>query len=417
VLSPTLVRTLFLFLAFLAPTAAAAEDDGPWRPRWQSGEAEIGFVGYVQADFRSFRDWDLEDDPLQERDLPRRARLGLEGKWKRFSFEAQADPDDGAEHLKDLFGEVRFAKAFRLRAGNFKLPVSAERLTSAAKTDFVERSRVGGDLAPGRDWGVMVHGEPVRLLEYQVGLFRGDNRAAEARAGTTVAARLVLKPWKPLDLGVSFARGDVEAQSDLSVEDPEPRGLNAFASSGFRVVAPHFVNGTRERLGLEGVLARGPVALKAEAMRVREERRGQGPDCSLQGSRLVCGDLPTLRSRAAAASFTWLVTGEKKDRTIRPRRPLGQGLGAVEIGVRAESVRFDDEGVDSGFAGVSNRARNVRERGVDALTAGLSWWPSAWTRLMANVVVERFADPLLAPEAGRRGNYVTFLTRLQIQVP
>jgi hypothetical protein len=45
-------------------------------------------------------------------------------------------------HLKNFWGELRFHRAFRVQAGNFKLPVSAERLTSAAKTDFVERSRI-----------------------------------------------------------------------------------------------------------------------------------------------------------------------------------------------------------------------------------------------------------------------------------
>ena len=33
------------------------------------------------------------------------------------------------------------------------------------------------------------------------------------------------------------------------------------------------------------------------------------------------------------------------------------------------------------------------------------------------VVVERFEDPLLAPEQGRRGNYVTLLFRVQLLEP
>jgi phosphate-selective porin OprO/OprP len=404
-----------LLVLFLTP-ALRAQDDEPWRPRWEGADGEIGLNGYVQADFRSFRDWELEE-PLPERDVPRRARVGVEGKWKRFSFEAQVDPDDGTEHLKDLWGDLRVAKGLRLRGGNFKLPVSAERLTSAAKTDFVERSMLAAHLAPSRDWGFMVHGEPWRRVEYQLGVFRGDNRASDSRAGTTVAGRLVFGPWKPLDVGLSWSRGDVRADDDVEVADPEPHGQNAFAPSGFRVVPPYFVDGTRERLGLEVALLKGPVGLKAEAMRLDEERVGQGSDCVLGGGVLACGDLPSLRARSAAVSATWLVTGEKKDRTIQPRRPLGKGLGAIEIGLRVEALRFDDLGPDQGFEGASNRARNVRERGVDAFTAGLSWWPSAWTRLMANVLVERFVDPLLAPDPGRRGNYVTFLTRLQIQVP
>ena len=37
-----------------------------------------------------------------------------------------------------------------------------------------------------------------------------------------------------------------------------------------------------------------------------------------------------------------------------------------------------------------------------------------WVRFMGNVLVERYLDPLLAPEPGRRGNYVTLLARAQV---
>jgi hypothetical protein len=36
---------------------------------------------------------------------------------------------------------------------------------------------------------------------------------------------------------------------------------------------------------------------------------------------------------------------------------------------------------------------------------------------MASVVVERFEDPLLAPEPGRSCNYVTLLARFQLELP
>ena len=78
---------------------------------------------------------------------------------------------------------------------------------------------------------------------------------------------------------------------------------------------------------------------------------------------------------------------------------------------------FDDEGPETGFAGSGNRARNIRPAGDDAVTAGLSWWPVDGVRVMGNVVWEQFQDPLLAPEADRRGRYVTVLGRLQLQLP
>ena len=36
---------------------------------------------------------------------------------------------------------------------------------------------------------------------------------------------------------------------------------------------------------------------------------------------------------------------------------------------------------------------------------------------MGNLVVERYGEPLLAPEPGRQGNYVTLLGRVQLHLP
>ena len=101
---------------------------------------------------------------------------------------------------------------------------------------------------------------------------------------------------------------------------------------------------------------------------------------------------------------TWLVTGDRKRNTIRPRHPLPHGLGAVEVGMRYESLQVDDEGPAAGFAGAGNRARNIRPAGDRVLTGGISWWPRQWLRFLGNVVVERFDDDLIVPEPGRRGD-------------
>jgi hypothetical protein len=63
------------------------------------------------------------------------------------------------------------------------------------------------------------------------------------------------------------------------------------------------------------------------------------------------------------------------------------------------------------------RIGNLRPSAGLAFIAGASWWPRSWIRLMTDLVVERFEDPYRAPEAGRRGNYVSVLTRLQVALP
>jgi len=139
------------------------------------------------------------------------------------------------------------------------------------------------------------------------------------------------------------------------------------------------------------------VTLKAEALLAREQRKGQSSTLT---------DMPDVQGQGWAASAVWRLRGEKK------RQP-----GALEMGARYESLRFDDAGEDTGFAGFGNRARNIKPVSVQAATAGVSFWLTRWGRIMGDVVVERYGEPLVAPEPGRRGNYVTLLGRLQLHLP
>jgi phosphate-selective porin len=116
----------------------------------------------------------------------RRLRIGIDGEWHRFSFEFDVDPafDEGNE-LKNAWLGVRIARELRLRGGHMKLPVSPEFLTSAAKTDFVERAALVNSLGPSRDWGALAEGQLGKVVEYSAGVFEGDDRTSHKRAETT----------------------------------------------------------------------------------------------------------------------------------------------------------------------------------------------------------------------------------------
>jgi phosphate-selective porin len=255
----------------------------------------------------------------------------------------------------------------------------------------------------------MAFGAVTKHLDYMVGVFEGDGRTARFRAERTIAARLEYALTKRIDLGASFTDGEVKADAEVDGIDPLPRGLPGVGPSDFRFSETRFVNGNRRRFGADARFAAGPVALRGEWLRAREERNGQGA---------VFDDLPAEIGQGWVASATWLLTGEKKTRTIEPRKPVNKGgIGAIELAARYESMRFDDDGEDAGFAGAGNRARNIRPAADRAFTGGLSWWPHATVRLMGNVVLERYEDALLAPEPGRQGQYVTILGRLQVSLP
>ena len=376
-----------------------------------SGDFEFGLAGYIQEDLRSYRDWTPAEPMTSEL---RRVRIGAEGKWKRLSFQVDVDPRtqrpedtvDGAHYLKNAYLEYRFAKAFRIRGGHFKLPFSPEFLTSAAKTDFVERTMLVDALGLGRDWGGVALGE-IGRIRYEAGVFQGDGWRTHQRSRPTGAGRVVVTTLTGLDLGASYTEGRVEAD-DETLESAQAKGFHARGPGAFRFSARHFVDGRRRRLGGDGEFRRGPVGFKAEIGRGWEERKGQGA---------TFDDLPRVTTTGWAVSGTWLVTGDRKRNTIRPRHPLPHGLGAVEVGVRYESLQVDDDGPAAGFAGAGNRARNILPVGDRVLTGGVSWWPRQWMRFLGNVVVERFDDDLIVPEPGRRGNYTTLLGRLQLSLP
>ncbi len=413
--------TAFAASALAASAAGAQEKKAEPPPGWEakafslenaSAGFKIALKGYIQADFSSYRDWTAEDADGNSSLPPdfewQRARIGLEGEWRRLSFEVDVDPAfDKGDELKDAWIDLRLSKAFQIRGGNIKVPVSPEFLTSPAKTDFVERAAVVDSIGPNRDWGALVHGEISRAVEYQAGVFDGDNRGSDGRAGTTAAARLVLKPARWLDFAGSFSQGDVQADPVGPGLEPEPKGISGTSVSGYRFFPSVHVNGRRLRWGADARVQAGPISLWGELLETREQRKGQGPTLL---------DLPEVRANGWSATATWLVTGEKKTRTIRPSRSLFGGPGAVELAARYEELRFDDV-ENEGFESAGSRAANVRPAGYRAFTGGLSWWPGTFLRLMGDVVVERYDDALRAPQPGNEGNYVTLLGRVQVHLP
>lgn len=399
----------------------------------ERADFRLGMTGYVQLDARHYFEW-TSADPLTKPVLDtldvRRARTGLELEWKRLSlewdFEWAGDlrdlvGDDGVPQpeaeLKDLFAQYELDEAFALKAGTFKMPVGPERLTSASKTDFVERSLLSNALAPDREWGVAALGR-IGRLDYTVGIFKGDGRVEFTRAETTFAARLVYEPVADLALAGSFAQGDVEADPDGPGTAPLPKGFAGRSPTAYRFYERKYVNGRRLRWGFDAAWVRGPLGLRGEFLQGREERLGQSS---------VFTDLPEQVANGWAFTANWILTGEKKTRTLEPERTLFSGPGLIELSLRYEEIRFDDAGPDEGFEGAGARASNLRPAGDRAFWAGVSWLPKSFMRLYADFLWETYRDALLAPEPPGAvgldhepkgaGTYFTFMARLQFHVP
>jgi phosphate-selective porin OprO/OprP len=135
--------------------------------------------GYIQGRF-------TEQEPTKERLEVRRARLTFSGNsFAKLSYAVQFDVAK-KPYLMDVNFAWDFSRSFRLTAGQFKTPFSAESLIADNLNAPIARSRAVNALAPGRDIGVQGRDAGVQLsggllyhrknptVEYAVAVLRGQ---------------------------------------------------------------------------------------------------------------------------------------------------------------------------------------------------------------------------------------------------
>jgi phosphate-selective porin len=255
----------------------------------------------------------------------------------------------------------------------------------------------------------MIHGRVGgRWLEYQAGYFTRDGdhmRTSQTEGGQdAMAARIVASPFAgsenhvlaPLQIGVATMRSQLDDRFGV-------RGRTVFGDGVFfdRV----YVNGDRRRLGLEASWDGGPIGLSSEYIVVSDQRKAMGFDGE---------DLADIRTSSWYLAGTWTLTGERKDGRIEPRRQLLHGgLGAVELALRVEGLRFDDalasvpEPLDS--FGVAGNADHVA-------TVGLNWYLNHYVKIQWNLVRERIADPERSPAPTSGGIFTSNVLRFQFRI-
>jgi phosphate-selective porin OprO/OprP len=190
------------------------EPRAPLEYSWRDGKttlnlaaAEVTVSNRVQVlSFGRHREGQRAERSLK---IPR-ARTEIAG-WfysERLSYEAQFDWAEGPE-LQDLYLalDLRRDGTLEIKAGQFKVPFSRQRLTSSGSQQFVDRSIVVDEFAEGRDIGVQVSGLGADArVEYRFGVFNGagQNALADVR-GLQYNGRVVFQPFGALE----YAEGDV----------------------------------------------------------------------------------------------------------------------------------------------------------------------------------------------------------------
>jgi hypothetical protein len=178
----------------------------------QFSEAEVSVSNRVQVlSIGRLREGRPPDRSL---DIPR-ARTEIAG-WfhsENLTYEAQFDWAEGPE-LQDLYLALNLRRdgILEVKAGQFKLPFSRQRLTSSGSQQFVDRSSVVDEFAEGRDIGVQLRGLVAdERVEYRLGVFNGGGQNSLADvAGLQYNGRVVFQPFGEL----GYAEGDL-AGSDV----------------------------------------------------------------------------------------------------------------------------------------------------------------------------------------------------------
>jgi phosphate-selective porin len=363
----------------------------------------------IQFDFGKFRP---ELDDKQKLLLGRRMRFGADGTlFHDLDYYAQVETGKGTPELRDVFLKYRPSIGFQIQGGQFKIPFGRDQLTDTADLNFVQRSRIGTLLAPGRDTGAMILGEILeRKVQYSAGIFRHDGRNSEIQnfaatnarlpgGNKTVAARIAAEPaFRNLKIGAAIARSRVLP------------GLNSLrgVTVSSQVFFPRmYVSGARQRWGAELTWLLKSLLLRGEFMEVSEQRLAQG----LHGE-----NLPSLRTRGWYLSATHPLFGHLDNG--RPGSFLGsllpgKGLGLFEATARYERIRFGSDGSAGSLPSRSPRAANVASNEDRVLTLGINWRASHYVKFQFNGVRELLSDPVRTPIEGEN-RYWTLISRAQL---
>jgi phosphate-selective porin OprO and OprP len=383
-------------------------------PTVKLGIVEVALRARLQFDARaSDIDVDLGDDADRALDIARR-RLGVEGQVGHYAnFQVEREIADDEDPWRDVFVNYRQFDQVQFQYGKFKVPFSLDENTSATNLDFVYRSLAANTLAPGRDIGWMVHGRVVnRIFRYEFGIFDHDGRNAKPRraervfGGETKAGRLNVQPFRTSKtIAEDFLVGVAWTSSDVPEGFSGLRGETVFGPRFY--TSDYIMQGQRKRLGYEMRWRPGPFSVKAEYIKVTDERLGESVEDT---------DLSPLRAVGWYVSGTWAITGEKKaDGLDVPRRPLFRGgYGAIEVAGRVEKLTFDS--VATGEApSTSPRADVILGNSNRVLTLGVNWYANRWIKLQFNLIQETVQDPAQGP-APERPRIWSRILRFQFQL-
>jgi phosphate-selective porin OprO/OprP len=222
-----------------------------------------------------------------------------------------------------------------------------------------------------------------------------DNKDVIGRV-TANFAELMDNKDMVLHAGLAYAKGDIPKGAGVGGNrSTESRGASFFT-------APVFADTTntsdksidRSRLGLEAVVAYGPVKLQGQYLTTNYDLKTSANSYDIDVKTWYAEALWTLTGESHADRYKAGAFGALKPKNdFDPEKFTG---GAWEIGARYS--KFDGSDFDTplltaaGDSQVTTRAANFTE--AKAFTAGIKFVPSAHVRFMLDYVKTDFNNPI-----------------------
>jgi phosphate-selective porin OprO and OprP len=376
------------------------------------GTYQLRLGALLQFDDRFWQDQNTP--PAADTFDVRRARPIIEGTVAKY-FDFRIVPDFGAGKtvLQYAYIDWRFAPFINLQAGKYKGPVGLERLQSDSNTAFVERALVT-NLVPNRDVGLELHGDVLDgVFSYAAGIFNGVADLAigdlDADNSKETAARVFFLPFKKtsvrslhgLGIGVAATTGVNSGGTPAAPGLPTYNTAGqlpffAFRSDGKTLAATTIADGRRHRISPQAYWYIWRFGFLTEYA------------ASYQEVALGASDAD-LKNEAWQVTASFALTDDRPSFTaITPRRPFDPAAhhwGAVELAVRAGTLKIDEKAFPI-FADPATAAREVREWGV-----GVNWYLNRNVKLMLDYLRSRFRG---GDVAGDREDEKVILNMLQV---
>ena len=326
---------------------------------------ELSLNGYFQFDYRSF----LDDKTGRDEFLSRRLRPVLQFKANDASFRLMPDFSGSTTRVFDAHADYKFYDSLQLRIGKFKPPLSLERLQSAADLFFVERGHAN-NLAPSRDFGFQIYGQPiVDQIEYQIGVFNGNadlaNTDSDDDNKKDIFARIFTHPFKEgkylllrgLGIGIAASKGEREGSSSKPIlGDYRTPGQQAF----FKYKTNVFAEGTHQRLYPQAYWFYNNFGVIAEYATSKQNVK-------------LNNSTDELNHKAYNLSASYVLTGEDINFKggVKPAKdfnPKENGYGAFEVVGRVGETKIDKKSFGT-FADSSSSAKDAKSYG-----GGVNWY-------------------------------------------